>query len=585
MTELGDAKFTLIDTFDDATRFISWLGERRPVLAIDTETTGFNWWRDRIRLCQFGDGDHGWAVRFEQWGGLVGEVLRRYNGPIAMHNFTFDTLFLQTAGVDNIPLHRVDDTRTMAHLINPARLTGLKALSKSLDPRAAAGQDQLNALFKSHDVNWETVPIDHPSYWAYACLDTVLTARLWESMQHDIKPYAALYDVEITAQVALMEMQRKGIRYDEQYTRDTSKRLRAWAHEARAWAIDTYTEQMRRINPDLPKSYEFNIGSTPQCAAIMTEDGWEPESYTAKGAPSMTKEVLEHVDHDLAKTIVKLKHSEKMASTYFDNFLELADGDLIHPKMNPLGTTTGRMTVTDPFLHGLPRDALVRDAFIPRDGNKLIMIDYDQMEVRILAHYSGDANLKAACDSGDIHTFTAQQIYKTEQITKLQRQLAKNSAYTIIYGGGGIKLAATAGTTVAAAKEFMRLYGEQYPNIGPFRHKLEKSAAHNGNYLDVRTRHGRLQRASVDKPYVLTNYLIQGTGADVLKSKIAELSLAGFGKYMVLPVHDEIVFDVPADDAEEIMHDAIDIMTDTTFDPTLTVDGQIHDRWGDKYRE
>ncbi len=134
----------------------------------------------------------------------------------------------------------------------------------------------------------------------------------------------------------------------------------------------------------------------------------------------------------------------------------------------------------------------------------------------------------------------------------------------------------------------MQRYNDMYPGIRKWKRQFENECYANelpDGRIYTTTPYGRIQPVPPDLIYKLVNYLIQGTGADVLKHKIAELGAAGFSDYMIMPVHDEIVFDVPADLADDVLHDAMDIMTARNFQVPLTVDGKIVDRWGEPYRK
>jgi DNA polymerase-1 len=570
-----DIQMTSIETFEEAEAFWRWLGERREgSIALDTETEGLHWWKDKIRLVQVGDANHGWSMRWDRWSGLVEQMFKVYDRRVVMHNFKFDTEFLRHNDV-HPPVNMIDDTRTMAHLIDPDRRTGLKPLADELLGRGMSdGQDQLGKMMRAHKWDWKTIPYDVPIYWQYAALDTVLTARIYDRLDHDMGEYRELYDMEMAAQIAIMDMEIRGARIDIDYSVQKANELRDWANEVREWA---------------QREHGINISSGQQLAKVMMADGWEPKKFTNSGQPQMTKEVLEHVDHPLAKLSADLKHAEKMASSYFDNFLELEDGGFLHAKINPLGARTGRMSVTDPALQTLPRDALVRDAFIPREGNKLLLIDYDQMEVRLGAHFFGDERMiHDIMTQDDVHTYVGCQIFGTDTITKQQRQITKNAVYAILYNAGIATFAKTAGIPETEAKSFMRAYNEMYPGIRVFKKQLEQEAQNDRMWdgrVRIKTPYGRVQPVWDDKEYKLINYLIQGTGADVLKHKIAELSAAGLDEFMILPVHDEIMFDVPEDIVEDVKKEAEDIMTAKQFRVPLTVDAKIVERWGDAYRK
>ena len=580
-------KLTNIETFDEVEEFWRWLGERRDgVIALDTETTGFHWWEDKIRLVQVGDARRGWSMQWDRWSGLIELMLNDHRGRIVMHNFKFDTHFLRSHGVKP-PVARIDDSRTMAHLIDPNRRTGLKPLSDELlGPKMSAGQHELHRMMEIHKWDWRTVPFDFPMYWQYAALDTVLTARITDAMADDLKPYHSLYDMEMAAQIAVMDMEERGVRLDLEYTTSKAAELRVWSTQVRDWAAAEYTDKLQAITGR--RDLMFNLSSGPQVAAILMADGWVPTVFTDTGKPSITKEVLEHVDHPLANMVVDLKHAEKMTSSYFDNFVELSDNGFLHADVNPLGTRTGRMSVNRPALQTLPRDPLVRDCIIPREGNKLLLIDYDQMEVRLGAHFFGDERMiHDILTQDDVHTYVGCQIYGTDTITKKQRQVTKNAVYAILYNSGIATFASTAGIPVDEAKTFMDAYNEMYPGIKVFKKQLEREAYENqlpGGRHYIKTPYGRIQPVYEDLIYKLINYLVQGTGADVLKHKIAQLSAAGLDEYMVLPIHDEMMFDVPADIVEDVRQEAVSIMTSHDFKVPLTVDSKIVDRWGDAYR-
>lgn len=569
---MDDPRLVLVESWDEAQEFIAWLGEKHEILAVDTETEGFDWWRQRIRLCQIGDTDTGWAFEWDRWSGLLIEMLNRYDGQIVMHNFKFDMKFLKSHGVD-IPASRIEDTRALAHLVRPDLPTGLKPLSdRLLGAHWSAGQEKLHTLMSKNKWTWATVPVDLPEYWAYGALDAVLTARLFQHLTPLAAPFSAVYDVEMASQDLLMSMEIKGARVDLEYCEQKAASIREWADSARAWAR---------------REYDVNIGSGPQVAAAMMKDGWRPTQMTATGKPSTAKDVLDKVDHPLAKQKIEVAHLEKMASGYFDNFIEMADGDRLHCNVQPLGARTGRMSIKAPALQTLPRTPLVRDAFVPSEGNRLLMIDYDQMEARLAAHYSKDENyIRTINEADDVHTDTAAAIYGVfpGEVTKEMRQKTKNVVYAVIYGAGVETLAKTAGISVGEARTAKADFYAAFPGVKDLGQKLSDTPPGSDGFARIRTRLGRLQIAESDFRYKLTNYLIQGTGADVLKEKIVELGNAGLDEYMVLPVHDEIVFDVPADLIDDVQIEAEQIMTAEDFNPVLTVDGKQADRWGDPYR-
>jgi DNA polymerase I len=580
VTQRLDASFTLVETINEANDFVHWLGEARDsIIAVDTETTGFKWWDDTIRTIQVGDAHHGWVFRTDRWGGLFDEFHRRYNGQIAMHNAKFDLAFLKVAGWD-FPMYRIEDTRTMVHLDRSDLRSGLKPASDRLiGAWASRGQKQLDQYKRAHGWDWSTVPVDLQAYWAYGALDTVLTARIFELLKgQTMGRYRAVYDVEIQCLEVLMNMEMHGARVDLEYASKKSDELRAWAKQMREWAREKYGIE--------------NLTSGPQTMAwLIDHAGFVPTELTDGGNPSTKKEVMELIDHPLADAHTRTKHAEKMANTYFENFHEWSDDDgLIHCKINPIGARTGRMSVSEPSLQNLPRSALIRGAFVPSDGNKLVLCDYDQMEVRLAGHFTQDAGLiKLINESDDIHTDAAAMLYDCDpsEVTKYQRQLTKNTTYGTIYGGGAAALANAAKIPMEEAATFSRMYKAMFPGIPRLQKRLadEARATNKNGIVYLTSPSGRRHYCEEDKAYKLINYLIQGEGAEVLKRKLVALDAAGLGEYMVVPVHDEVMFDVPADLAEDVMHEACRVMRSDDYSVPLTVDGVVVDRWGDKYKK
>ena len=581
--DLGSVQVNLVDSWDEAQAFVSWLGERRPVMALDLETGGFDFWRHRIRTAQLGDANTGWVVPWERYSGLIEHAIERYSGPIALHNFMFDLPFMQHNGIP-VPVGQVDDTRAMAHLINPNRPTGLKDLADAnISRQASVGQKKLDEGMKANNWTWDTVPIDFPPYWFYGGLDVVFTSRLWEMQEKYFRSGSMkeIYDLEMGAQVPLMKMAFRGMRIDNEYMNAKSAEL---------------VREIDGISTELLEVYEITKpGSAPQVSDVMIADGveWPSHWLTATGKPSTKDEFLEQIDHPVAHLVQEYRHKTKIEGSYFKNLRELQDPDgFVHPKINPLGAKTGRMTVTAPALQTLHRGPIVRDAFIPREGNVLIASDYDQIELRVLADFAKvEALQKAFREEPDVHGWMAQKIYGLDKPVLKgdpRRDITKNATYARAYGSGPDTFADTAGISMKEAYAFYAMSDKAFPELKTYDRVLQEQALEAGkaNGCDpyVYTHYGRFQNASIKDVWKLVNRQVQGTSADVLKKAIGDLDAAGFGDYMVLPVHDEIIFDVPEDIAEEAAREIETVMLNTDFTPNLTAEAGIYARWGDKYR-
>lgn len=582
---LENVRLELVDTIDKAFEFKRWLGERRRVLGVDTESGGLKPEKHRLRLVQFGDLDTGWAVPWELWGGVALEALNTYDGDLVLHNSSHDCRFLQTHAQWNVPWNRIGDTLAKAHLVDPARPKGLKPLADRLvDARASAGSAMLDRTMTTNRWTWDTVPIDHPHYWVYGALDPVLTCHIDEKLDPVIaqRRYERAYDLEMGAVRVCANMMLKGVRIDLEYCERKARELRAWVLTARNWIKETFGVD--------------NATSNAQVLKRLQADGIEFTKLTESGNNfALDKEVLESIDHPLAKYVTAIRRAEKICGSYLENFSEMVGPDgRVHPSINPLGARTSRMSISDPALQTLMRDdPTVRDAFIPSEGNVIIACDADQIEARLATHFAKDPGLIAAfLSENDFFCEIASQIHRRE-IKKGDRlrQITKNTVYGKIYGAGTETIARTAHITMDVARAFIMAFDDHFPGISNLMTDVV-NVAHQ-RYLTegrsyVRTPLGR--EIPVDgkdaRDYALVNYLIQGHAAEILKRGLLDLDAAGLGDYMILPVHDEVLLDVPASEADAVRATVERVLTDSsTYAVPLTWSADIYpDRWGDKIR-
>lgn len=580
---LASSSFEFVNTIDQAAAFKRWLGERRDIMAVDTECGGLRVEHDRLRMVQFGDLQTGWAIPWERWGGVAEEALRGYQGQLVMHNRPFDWGFLG----HNLPMEplwsRTDDTMVEAHLVDPDRPKGLKPLAaRFVDARAVSGQAALDKAMKVHGWTWDTVPVDFELYWVYAALDTVLTAHVHEHLNPIIKQrgYERAYDLELATARICAGMMRRGIGVDLEYCEHKSRELRAWAGEARLW-IDA----------------EFGITNATSNAQVirrLTDDGIQLIKRTKSGAQyALDKEVLDGLiaanAHPLPAYIKAIRKAEKICGTYLENFSSMIGPDgRIRCNINTLGARTGRMSLTEPALQTLHRDdPTVREAFVPREGCVFVSCDYDQVEARLAAHFSGDLGLIAAFAGNDDFFCTIATGMFGEPIIKgdRRRQITKNTIYGSIYAAGIETMARTAGLSPGEMAPIKHAFDAQYPGL----HQLlddvlmvaqQRKATEGRAY--VRTPLGREITVKDARDYALINYLIQGTAAEVLKQAMVELDAIGLGEYLVLPIHDELLLEVPREMAREVMHTVERVMSDlTSFLVPLTSSAVLFEnRWG-----
>lgn len=579
---MNDARLTLVNTLPLLQDFLTWLAQPRTVLAIDTETEGLNFWEHNVRLIQIGDATAGWAFPWPNWSGPALEAIAQYDGKLVMHNAKFDvTMIEEHLPGYTVPRRQLHDTMLMGHILAPNELKGLKPMCvKYLGSYASTLQHALDEAMSTNKWTWATVPVEFPMYWGYACVDTILTARLFDIVWPKVMmEYDTVYALEMATMNIIMDMERKGARIDLAYCARKQAELGMYIEQGTRWCKDTYG---------------FTPGSNKAVTSQLVADGVPLWKRTKTGQWALDDEVLEDLENQLnpLATIVRgVRKATKIRSTYFDNFIAMHERELLHPSINQLGARTGRMSVQNPALQTLPRGRIVRDAFIPRDGNVLIMADSDQIEMRLLAHFSQDPGLIAAILAGDLHTETARRVYGDPTIGKKdpRRQTAKNAAFAKVYMAGVEKFALTAGISVPEARAFLDGYDIQFPGVRALQQRVDAVTIRRYHEEGVAYVVAPSKRRHVaDGPreaYKLVNYLIQGTAADVLKQQLVNLHMAGLGEYMILPVHDEVVFDVPAEDAQDVMQtiaDCMNIPEGWTVPITVGVDGP-YERWGEKY--
>lgn len=582
MGKLDGVQLYLVDSFAEAQNFDAWMtsGPRQHgKLAVDTETTGLSPERDHVRLVQVGDTQKGWAIPWHLWAGLFQDAMRRYSGQITMQNAPFDLAFLDKMGV-KLDRSRIKDIRPMAHLIEPHLPTGLKPQAdRHVDRQSSEGQKELHDAVKT--LGWGGVPWNFGPYWVYAALDTVLTSHL-EEIHWPNTPQQG-YDVENSVAFVLEQMMRRGIAVDLDYTRHQRDQMLLFCGQASQWVQD---------------EYGVKIGSNQAIIKILQDQGYEFDKLTESGAFALDKEVLQGIAHPLAETVLRHRQISKLVSTYLDHYLERSIDGIIHCSINSLGARTGRMSVGDPNVQNLPRvsernraASVVRNCVVARPGHTLLFCDKDQIEMRVLAHLSQDPALIAAFHAPvDFFVFLAQMVFQDPTITDKkapQRQLVKSVGYGEIYGAGVDKLAQTAGVPVEMARAAKEAWNHSFPGVAAFKASVMAEALENKRIHGVAfvtcPLSGRRHVADKGKEYALVNYLIQGMASFLFKTKLLELDAAGLGPYMILPVHDEIILDVPDELVPWAAGVLMQVMNDVNLLRVPVSSGVAYGkRWGEK---
>jgi DNA polymerase I len=572
---------TLVESLDDLWEFRRWLGERRPILGVDIETGGLSF-KDRIRTVQFGDaGRGGFCLPYADWRGAIKETLEQYYGPIVGHNWKFDAGRLAYNGI-SVPWSKAHDTMFMLSLVDSLGPKALKpAAAMHIGPLARSGQKSLSTAMMKNKWTWDTVPIDFPAYWQYGVMDTCITAMLAEELWPQVQPYREAYDLEMAVSRVLSEMELRGARIDLDYI-----------HQTRAELV----EELEQIVAQLGG---VNQNASGQIIAALVNQGATFTKRTEKGQLSTDDEVMEELENEgfeMAGMIRTARADYKVIHSYFDNWVREEIGGFLHPSINQLAARTSRMSVTNPALQTLHKTKRVRRAFIPREGNKMVLVDYSNQEVRIAGHFSGDeAILRAFAEGRDLHSETAKRIYGEDggcthesHLKCKHRVVGKTGFLGKLYGSGVDTFAATVGLSNSEAANIHRALDEIYPGLARTMAQVTRAVQQRGRELGggngyVTLIDGRRIMVPANQGYKGLNALIQGSAATVLKRAIVDLDLAGLGETMVLPIHDELMFDVPIGELDEVVPLIAKTMTRNDFRVPLTVDPTIVDNWGVPY--
>ena len=446
-------------------------------------------------------------------------------------------------------------------------------------------------------LTFDQIPLEQAGHYAAEDADVTLRLHraLWPRLEA-IPSMAALYrNIEIPLIPILSRMERHGVRIDSDLLAVQSGEL---AKRIQEIEIRAYETAGRR----------FNMGSPKQIGAIFFEElGLPVVAKTPTGAPSTSESVLEQLaadGHALPDLILQHRSLSKLKSTYTDKLRQMVNPDTgrVHTSYHQAVAATGRLSSSDPNLQNIPirtdEGRRIRRAFVAEPGNRLLAADYSQIELRIMAHLSGDERLLAAFASGlDIHRATAAEILglSPEAVTGEQRRSAKAINFGLIYGMSAFGLAKQLGIERGAAQEYVDRYFQRYPGVKDF---MERTRAQARNDRYVETLFGRRlhlaeighsnqsRRAAAERTAI--NAPMQGTAADIIKRAMIAtdqwIQSERPPVRMIMQVHDELVFEIAAD-AVEAVGARIRAMMESAAELAvpLIVDIGVGDNWDEAH--
>jgi len=426
-----------------------------------------------------------------------------------------------------------------------------------------------------------------------ACAALLLRDKLLPIM--DERGCANLFrDIEISLEAVLADMEWHGMLIDTELLSRLSSE---------------YTAEIERITRAIYAfaGQEFNLNSPKQLAEILFDKlGLRSRKKTKGGSQSTSVEVLESLaaDTPIVMSILDYREKQKLLSTYIDAIPTqvLPQTGRVHTSFNQAITATGRLSSTNPNLQNIPirteSGRKIREAFIAQPGCLLVSADYSQIELRVLAHFSGDPSLvQAFTDDKDVHAQTASAIYGVhpELVTPEMRRAAKTINFGLMYGMGPINLSKQLDISYTEAKNFIESYFNQFPSIRAFIDTEIQKTRDRGysetilgrkRYLPeinstIRTIREAAERTAINTP-------VQGTAADIIKVAMINLHKKMPDKWpqskMLLQVHDELVFETPAESAEEFARWAKEEMSKACeLKVPLKVDAGIGKHWGEAH--
>ncbi|GAB7218954.1 DNA polymerase I [Vibrio comitans] len=430
----------------------------------------------------------------------------------------------------------------------------------------------------------------------YAAEDADVTLRLHNHLntllEADEKLNSVYQDIEMPLVPVLSRIERRGVLIDDMLLGTQSQEIAQRLDELQAKAYELAGK-------------EFNLSSPKQLQAILFEEmGLPVVKKTPSGAPSTNEEVLQELalDYPLPKLILEHRGLAKLKSTYTDKLPKMINPTTgrVHTSYHQGVTATGRLSSTDPNLQNIPirneEGRRIRQAFVAPHGWKILAVDYSQIELRIMAHLSGDKALLEAFRTGkDIHAATAAEIIGVDisEVSSEQRRRAKAVNFGLIYGMSAFGLAKQLGIPRGEAQHYMDTYFERYPGVMQYMEETRSQATEQGyvetlygrrlHLPEINSRNG-MRRKAAERAAI--NAPMQGTAADIIKKAMLlvdewiEQQQGEPNVRMLMQVHDELVFEVREDSLQEIERNIQDLMEAAAeLDVPLVADAGHGDNW------
>ena len=571
---------------------------KETVLAFDTETTGLD--NDNDKLVGFSfcfNEEQAYYVPFNHYYlGVTKQISeieakkaieKIFEFQVVGHNIKFDLHFVtRFLGKETLPIY--SDSMILAWLINPESALGLDKLSdKLLNHKMLAFKDTVKKGETFADVALEDA-------CNYAAEDAFITLKLFHLFNHKLKLQSAQHlieesqNVEIPFIETLLCMERYGIKVDSAFLENFLLEVKK--------TLETLTGKIYTL-----AGSEFNINSTKQLGVVLFETLGLPVGKKTKTGYSTDEKVLSSLKekHEIIPSLLEYREVYKLFSTYIEPLLKLSKQNAdarIHTSFVQTGTATGRLSSKNPNLQNIPaRSELglkIREAFVAPAGKKLIGIDYSQIELRLLAHFSQDKVLvDAFMHDKDIHMQTAIVLFGEEEAAS-KRGVAKTVNFGLLYGMGQKKLSDTLGITTKEAKAIIEKYFENFPSVKSYFRSIVDSSKEYG-YVETLLKRRRyfdyenatpMFKAAYERESV--NTVFQGSASDLIKLSMNKIHQViqeeNLEAVMLLQIHDELIFEVDAEKAQALGERFRELMqTIMPLNIPLKASLNIGDNWGE----
>jgi DNA polymerase-1 len=589
----------LIDTADEFSTLCKELSKAE-IIALDTETTSLDAMKAElvgISLCYDNKKAYYISIGHKMSNTIAEkEVISQLSKvmkdkTIVCHHLKYDYLILHQSGFE-FP-QKYFDTMLASYVLDPSVQHSLSACALREFSHHMTPISELIGKGKKQ-ITFDMVPVVEAAN--YSAEDAYITFKLYDLLKSRLeeKKMTSLYDnIELPLVFVLAAMEEKGVYIDQKMLREISQNNQKY--------LGKLIKEIYKI-----VGYEFNLNSSQQLAKALFEDMGIPPVKKTKTGYSTDSSVLEKLsqEHEVAKLLLEYRQITKLESTYVQALPKLVNERTgrLHSSFNQTVTSTGRLSSANPNLQNIPirreMGKEIRKAFGTPDKDYLILsADYSQIELRLLALFSGDPNmLKAFREGADIHAQTAHIIFNVpaEEITPDQRRYAKIINFGLLYGMGAYRLSNELDTSRKEAEDFIQNYFNKFPTIKEYLANSVNQAKEKGYaetmfgrrlYLPELKSSNKMRVQEAER--VATNMPIQGSAADIIKLamiSIHEKTRKIDGIDMLIQVHDELVFEVKKEkleDAKKIITTEMEKALPEKYrkDITLTVEIGVGENW------